>query len=132
MSFVNPAPVAVVLVPVGSGLLAIRRGIHPGFGELALPGGFLEVDETWQEGAAREVWEETGLRLEPVDLRLFSLRSLIPEGLLIIFALANEISPAALPPFVPNVECTERTILEAPGPLAFPLHEEAVAAYFAR
>ena len=30
ISFQNPAPVAVVLVPIDGGLLAVRRGIEPG------------------------------------------------------------------------------------------------------
>src|SRR6185436_21045482 len=44
----NPLPVAVVLLPVDMtdgrrGLVVIRRGIEPGYGLLALPGGFIEL-----------------------------------------------------------------------------------------
>jgi NADH pyrophosphatase NudC (nudix superfamily) len=42
----NPVPVAVVLVPIGGGLLVIRRAVQPGRGKLALPGGFVEEHET--------------------------------------------------------------------------------------
>jgi len=42
-----------------------RRGSH-GAGTLALPGGHLERFESWEECAAREVLEETGLRVEGV------------------------------------------------------------------
>ncbi|MBI1877066.1 MAG: hypothetical protein HYR94_02315 [Chloroflexi bacterium] len=41
VTFRNPAPVAVVLLPVEDGLLVIRRGIEPQRGQLALPGGFI-------------------------------------------------------------------------------------------
>ncbi|MBC8076948.1 MAG: NUDIX hydrolase, partial [Chloroflexales bacterium] len=37
-SYLNPLPVAVVLVPVGGGVLLVRRAIPPQQGTLALPG----------------------------------------------------------------------------------------------
>jgi ADP-ribose pyrophosphatase YjhB (NUDIX family) len=45
--------------------MLIRRGIEPGRGMWAQPGGFLEIDETVREAAIRETLEETGLRIEP-------------------------------------------------------------------
>jgi ADP-ribose pyrophosphatase YjhB (NUDIX family) len=51
------------LVTFGERLLLCRRALAPGYGLWAPPGGFLENGETPQEGAAREVWEETGVRL---------------------------------------------------------------------
>jgi ADP-ribose pyrophosphatase YjhB (NUDIX family) len=44
--------------------MLIRRGIAPGYGRWAQPGGFLEIDETVEEAAARETREETGLEIE--------------------------------------------------------------------
>lgn len=43
-------------------VLLIERGIEPFKGKWALPGGFLKMDETAEEGALRELEEETGLR----------------------------------------------------------------------
>ncbi len=52
------AVAAIVQDPEGR-LLAIRRGIEPGQGEWALPGGYLDADETPAQAAARECLEET-------------------------------------------------------------------------
>ena len=48
--------------------MLIRRGIEPGIGSWAQPGGFLEVDETVNQGAIRETFEETGLLVEPGEI----------------------------------------------------------------
>ncbi|MBX9853096.1 MAG: NUDIX hydrolase [Cytophagaceae bacterium] len=50
-------------------VLLIQRKQDPWKGMWALPGGFLEMDETCEEGAKRELEEETGLR--NVDLKQF-------------------------------------------------------------
>lgn len=63
----SPYPVTFVTVDavvIQSGhVLMVRRGSYPGKDQLALPGGFLNHDETLQEGALRELYEETGLRV---------------------------------------------------------------------
>ena len=64
--YVNPRLVVTVLPITDAGeIVLIRRGIDPGKGWWAQPGGFLEVDETVNQAAIRETWEETGLLVEP-------------------------------------------------------------------
>ena len=54
-------------------VLLIKRGNEPFKGLWALPGGFLNPDETAEEGALRELREETGLEAAEVEqLHTFS------------------------------------------------------------
>lgn len=59
--------VGAIIVDAGRVLL-VRRGAQPLKGEWSLPGGALEVGETLSAGLIREVREETGLAVEPVEL----------------------------------------------------------------
>jgi ADP-ribose pyrophosphatase YjhB (NUDIX family) len=69
VSYVNPRLVVTTLPVDDDGkVVLLRRGIEPGRGWWAQPGGFLEVDETVTEGAIRETLEETGLIVEPGDI----------------------------------------------------------------
>ena len=43
-------------------VLLVERGIEPFKGRWAFPGGFLKMDESAEEGALRELQEETGLQ----------------------------------------------------------------------
>ena len=67
--YVNPRLVVTTFPITDAGeIVLIRRGIEPGKGSWAQPGGFLEVDETVHEAAIRETWEETGLLVEPGEI----------------------------------------------------------------
>jgi 8-oxo-dGTP diphosphatase len=49
-------------------VLLIRRGTEPLLGQWSIPGGTLELNESLQEGVARELLEETGLQVRVLDL----------------------------------------------------------------
>ena len=60
--YLNPSSATVALIlNEKDELLVVRRKNDPGKGLLDLPGGFVDMDETAEEGMAREVREETGL-----------------------------------------------------------------------
>ena len=69
IAYVNPRLVVTTLPITDAGeIILLRRGIQPGLGSWAQPGGFLEVDETVNQAAIRETWEETGLLVEPGEI----------------------------------------------------------------
>ncbi|SDC58820.1 NUDIX domain-containing protein [Actinokineospora iranica] len=128
-AYLNPLPVAVLLAPVGEGLLVVRRAIDPGRGELALPGGFIDLGETWQEAAARELREEAGALVDPAEVTLFDTAS--ADGVLLVFGLAPPVADAALPPSAPTAETSGWEVVTGPVELAFPLHTAAAERFFA-
>lgn len=59
----NPVPAAcVVLVDERQRILLTRRNVEPRKGFWCLPGGFIELGESPEQAAIRELEEETGLK----------------------------------------------------------------------
>lgn len=91
----NPRMVVNALpVQAGRAFLA-RRAIEPGLGRWGIPGGFLELGESAQEGARREVEEETELRIEVG--RLIGIYSRPPAGIVVIVFEADVVGGAPEP-----------------------------------
>ena len=49
-------------------VLLVKRGQPPLAGEWSIPGGLLELGEELAEGVRRELKEETGLEVEPLEI----------------------------------------------------------------
>lgn len=129
IAYRNPLPVAVLLVPVDDGLLHVRRAVGRTAGRLALPGGYVNAGETWEQAAARELFEETGVTVEAAGIRIFSVVS-AGDDTLLLFGLAEPVAGDALPAFVPNDEVSEYVVLRAAEELAFPIHTRVAREYF--
>jgi ADP-ribose pyrophosphatase YjhB (NUDIX family) len=83
----NPLNV-VGTVPVwGDKVLLCKRNIEPRKGKWTLPAGFMELDETTSEGAARETLEEAGAQFEMQSL--FSVLSVPKVGQVHLFYRAK-------------------------------------------
>jgi ADP-ribose pyrophosphatase YjhB (NUDIX family) len=131
-TYINPLPIAVALVPIGKGLLAVRRNIEPKKGMIALAGGFIELGESWQAAAVREVWEETGIKLDIETVSLFDTLS-APDGTVLVFGLFSPKNLMELPNFQSNSETQEICIIdENTEELAFPLHTQVMKKYFGK
>lgn len=62
-------PTVCAIVTDGEGrVLLCRRAVEPRAGAWDLPGGFLEEGEQPVDGLRRELLEETGLEIEPLEL----------------------------------------------------------------
>ena len=64
----RPAVTTDIVALRGSEVLLIRRAHAPFEGSWALPGGFLDEDETLETCAARELMEETGVAADRLRL----------------------------------------------------------------
>lgn len=102
---VAPYPVVLVTVDVvaraAGHVLLIRRGRAPGLGLRALPGGFLDVDETVYQSALRELAEETGLSIGADALRavqVFDDPQRSQRGRVVTHAHFFELPGSELPP----------------------------------
>ncbi len=73
IQYQNPLNVVGTLPVADDGrILLCKRNIEPRFGTWTLPAGFMELDETLEQGAARETVEEAG-----ADIALGRLFSVI-------------------------------------------------------
>ncbi len=132
-TYINPTPVAVVLLPVDDGLLVVRRAIEPKIGELTFPGGYVHADESWQTGAARELFEETRIALvDPATIEVFDVLSTRRGHLVTIYGLAPRLRASDLPPFTPTDEASELAIIREPLEMAFPQDTLMARKFFER
>jgi ADP-ribose pyrophosphatase YjhB (NUDIX family) len=62
--YVNPKIITGCLPVWENKVLLCRRAIEPRLGLWNVPAGFLEIGETIEQGAAREVWEEAAAEVK--------------------------------------------------------------------
>lgn len=84
-----------VVVDPARGVLMVRRKESPFKGKLALPGGFVDIGETVEEAAKRELMEETGLQATSLELvGVYSRPDRDPRGHTCSVAFLASVKPA--------------------------------------
>ena len=66
--YLDPKVAVGTIIPYEDGIVLLRRAIQPGYGKWVFPGGFVDRGESLEDAAAREAWEEVGLRVETAGL----------------------------------------------------------------
>jgi 8-oxo-dGTP pyrophosphatase MutT (NUDIX family) len=125
--FHNPLPVAVLLVMTNKGLIVIRRALKDGYGKLAIPGGFHNLGETWQQACCREHEEETGIKLDPSKVTIYDVVTVQDGKINLIFGVYADV--IVDPVFNPDSEVLEVLELSEPVEAAFPAHTAVMERY---
>lgn len=121
----NPVPAVGVVVGYRGGVVLVRRKYAPAVGYWALPAGFMELDESAEDAAARECFEETGLVVQ-IDhlIGVYSFGEGQQSGLIILYAAS-----AVDGELVAGDDATEAGTFPVdalPAPMAFRTHIQAI------
>lgn len=125
----NPLNVVGTVPHWGDRILLCKRNIEPRWGKWTLPAGFMELNETTSEGAARETVEEAGAQFELQEL--FTLLNVARVGQVHLFYRARLTSDQ----FAPGHETIEARLFsedEIPwDEIAFRTVKETLERFFA-
>lgn len=122
----NPPPVVASLAVRDGKVLLIRRAVEPALGQWALPGGFMEIGETPEEAALRELAEETGVEGKVKRLLGVVYQGSARYGSVVVMGFVLEASGEPRP----GSDAEEAGFFapDASPPLAFASHRELLAA----
>ena len=126
----NPVPAScLVVVDDLDRVLLVKRNVPPRQGWWCLPGGFIELGETPEEGALRELIEETGLRGE-IDrlLGVVTTPNRQYQNVLMIGYVVIRFTGDPMPG--DDADAVEWFPRDRLPPIAFTSHERFIADYY--
>jgi len=97
----NPIPASALVIPSPDDphrILLVKRAVEPCKGEYSLSGGFMEIDETAEECAIREMLEETGFHGRIKNLLGINSQPSPQYKMVLIFGYEMEIIGGKLAP----------------------------------
>ncbi len=118
-------------------LLLLRRARDPARGKLAVPGGFIDIDETAETALRRETLEETGLQLGSLTYVCSQINSYLYQEVtypvLDLFFVAHAVTPERARPLdgVDAVLWLPPAAV-SPDDIAFPSIRQALHQYLQR
>lgn len=128
----NPVPAACCFLTNPEGqLLLVQRSIEPRRGMWTLPGGFVEVGETTDEAALRELQEETGLTGRGARLLGVTTRPSKTTGGIIVLGYHVDEWEGEMVADTDAMDLGFYHKDERP-PIAFEVHQELIAMYDAQ
>lgn len=124
----NPKIVAGCLPEWEDKVLLCKRAIEPRYGLWTLPAGFMENQESLEQAAARETWEEAHARVNCLSLYIVMSLSHISQVYMMFRASLQDLT------FSPGIETLEVKLFsqdEIPWEqLAFPVIHRTLTYYF--
>ncbi len=124
----NPKIVTGCLPQWGDKILLCKRAIEPRYGLWTLPAGFMENNETIEQAAMRETWEEAQAKVENVQLYVIISLPYINQVYMMFRATMST------PEFNPGVESLEVELFtkqQIPwNELAFPVITKTLEYYY--
>ncbi|NOY67320.1 MAG: NUDIX hydrolase [Gammaproteobacteria bacterium] len=124
----NPRIIAGCIPILGDKVLLCRRAIEPRYGLWTLPAGFMENNETTEQAATRETWEEARAKVK--ELTLYGLYSVPHISQVYLLYRGNLVNAD----FSPGIESLETRLFsedEIPwDKLAFPVIHQSLTHFF--
>jgi 8-oxo-dGTP diphosphatase len=128
--YLDPKLSVIAVIPMGEGVVMVRRAIEPGYGLWVVPGGFVDLGEVVEDALVRETQEETYLTVRPVRLlNIYSYR----DHRTVIAAYVTEYVSGELAAGDETLEARVFGLKEIPWPrIAFSSTKEALREYISR
>jgi ADP-ribose pyrophosphatase YjhB (NUDIX family) len=125
--YLDPKLSVIAVIPMGEGVVMVRRAIEPGYGLWVVPGGFVDLGEVVEDALVRETQEETCLTVRPVRLlNIYSYR----DHRTVIAAYVTEYVAGELAAGDETLEARIFGLKEIPWPrIAFSSTKEALREY---